>query len=557
MSQKLNSFLYILATLFFLIILYEINSYGSNIPVNDYWEGIKISLGADNKISAVKVFETQNHHLQLLPKIIYYLNIKFFAGNDFVLKYITIFFVLIQIALLYKMARETLDCSYKRAISFVFITFYSFTPLAIDSFSYGYSGTHWILANLMAVLTLYCFYHRKEKPTLYLPILILSGGIAATSHSTGIMVLPALILVYFLAYRPPFKYTLIIAILGVLVVSVCALFVFNVFENPPTEHISNIFPVIFFGVIMSGISAGNAAIAALLGSCILFFMFKISLNLNNSSDVREKEVQLFWIGVAIYCLFCIIAFGFARIDTGGASYVQYSRYQSLPALLLISAFILFIKNKSINSKILIISAVIASMSLTYNKGVSYFNLYRYSQELNDLNRYSLAIEEDFAYNFFISGLSKDEMAKTSEKSVAFLNEYKNIPYNPSKWNMCEQVIHSKSSIDANSSDMKVKGHLVDIKWDHKDSWNPKYKEIIIDGSASEPWECLLVVNKENDIIGAGQPAKYMFDFLYDSLGYEMGQSLYRLIIPNDHEAINIIAFDNVNKQPTSYPLVIE
>jgi hypothetical protein len=98
-----------------------------------------------------------NEHFVLIPAIIYALNIVITQGSNIGLCVVSWFLALIQchvlIALLpLKLNRFPLQF----ILVVVAISIFNFTPAAAHNWMRGFSGVHWIIANLFVICSIFC-----------------------------------------------------------------------------------------------------------------------------------------------------------------------------------------------------------------------------------------------------------------------------------------------------------------------------------------------------------------------------------------------------------------
>jgi len=508
---SLSNFFYVIAITFPLVILYEIFVYGSHVPVHDYWDNMTLMLRYEGKVDLLSL---QNEHIQAVARIIYYVNMHLFDGHDLPLKLVSFVFAALQIPMIYSIARKYITCDFKRSLCFFIITSYCFTPFAIENFIAGMSGTVWLSTNFFVIAAFYSFYNRNQRPYLYKLTFVMSCIFASLSHSTGFFILPSLAVAYLLAYRPSLKVSLAILSTSCILVLAYILFFFEV----PEQHVEtynmglldNLLPKILSIVLMSGMAISYVIFAPILACVILYNLARTSLRVHKIKEASEKENKIFFIAIAVYSLAFISSCSFARYDIVFMGFVDDSRYQSLPALLLIASFIMFIKNVKIqpDSKKYIISlCVLALTAVTFGRGFAKVELFRSIHEISNLNSYSLLLNESFVFSVY----NKPEFkAPVSEKkdfieknSVKYLRNYKNVPFNESYWNKCDRAI--KEGIE---SDVQNSESMFNWGYSKLDSpgWDHSFVQIYMLENKTDT-ECVLITDAQNQIVGAGFPSK--------------------------------------------------
>lgn len=148
-----------------------------NIPSHDYWGIISVILSSDGYTNHVADwFVRQNGHILFVPSIIYALNIKLANGSNLGLTLTAWFLALFQTLLLIKLLPSSVKNWTTRVLLVFTVSAFSFTPSAVDHWTLGFSGVHWIAANVMAVGAIACltfYYHRQKN------VWILGSGLLA------------------------------------------------------------------------------------------------------------------------------------------------------------------------------------------------------------------------------------------------------------------------------------------------------------------------------------------------------------------------------------------
>ncbi|HEY6130459.1 MAG TPA: hypothetical protein VIV27_00495 [Halioglobus sp.] len=135
------------------------------------------------------LFFYSNEHLTVIPQLLYWLNIKLFAGSNIALGLIDVGVVLGTVAFLGLMVRELyLDRTVRLAI-FTLSVAILFGLSGAWNFIYGMSGAAWLSANLFVVAAVY--FRGREK---YWAAAI-AAVFATASYGTGIFVWPSIIAV--------------------------------------------------------------------------------------------------------------------------------------------------------------------------------------------------------------------------------------------------------------------------------------------------------------------------------------------------------------------------
>ena len=98
-----------------------------------------------------------NEHFVLIPAIIYGLNIIFTQGSNIGLCLIAWFLAWIQCYVLIALLPLKLRSFPLQFISVILcISIFNFTPAAAHNWMRGFSGVHWIIANLFVICSIFC-----------------------------------------------------------------------------------------------------------------------------------------------------------------------------------------------------------------------------------------------------------------------------------------------------------------------------------------------------------------------------------------------------------------
>jgi len=158
------------------------------ISSHDYWGIIGVIISEDGFSDRLtNWFIHQNGHILFLPAIIYALNIILTQGSNVGLTLTAWSLALLQTLLLIKLLPTHIQ-NWQTKIVLVFsISAFSFTPSAVHSWMLGFSGVHWIAANLLAIaaiasLTLY--YHNQRL--IWIPVSVFLAALATVTYGTAV-----------------------------------------------------------------------------------------------------------------------------------------------------------------------------------------------------------------------------------------------------------------------------------------------------------------------------------------------------------------------------------
>jgi len=162
---------------------------GSRLQYADYWRMIETLLQADGSLNVSGLFAFSNHHFIAFAQLLYWLNIKLFAGSNIALGLIDVVIVCCTLALLGLMIRRLeLDRTLRFAL-FGLTGALLFSLSGAWNFIYGMSGAAWLSANLFVVAAIYLRSVNRNITA------ILAAVLATMSYGTGIFAWPAIIAV--------------------------------------------------------------------------------------------------------------------------------------------------------------------------------------------------------------------------------------------------------------------------------------------------------------------------------------------------------------------------
>jgi len=160
---------------------------GSRLQYADYWRMIETLLQPDGSLSVSGLFTFSNHHFIAFAQLLYWLNIKLFAGSNIALGLIDVAIVCCTLGLLGLMIRRLeLDRTLRFAL-FGLTGALLFSLSGAWNFIYGMSGAAWLSANLFAVAAIYL---RSAERNI---TAIVAAVFATMSYGTGIFAWPAII----------------------------------------------------------------------------------------------------------------------------------------------------------------------------------------------------------------------------------------------------------------------------------------------------------------------------------------------------------------------------
>ncbi|MDE5071856.1 MAG: hypothetical protein O4806_08320, partial [Trichodesmium sp. St5_bin8] len=233
----------------------------------DYWWMIKNIYSIDG--FSTNIFDwifRANEHFVLIPAIIYALNIVITKGSNIGLCLATFFLACVQGILLKTLVPNTLKKH--RPILFLlilFISVFNFTPAAAHNWMRGYSGVHWVIANLFVIASI--FYVKKlleSQQNRFAITSIILGILGCISYSTALGIWPILCGVAIL-YKLPKKLTFSYLFFSVLVIGI-----YFITYTTPSHHPSlsklNFFDIVtYIPIYLGAIFTHNISLASAIG----------------------------------------------------------------------------------------------------------------------------------------------------------------------------------------------------------------------------------------------------------------------------------------------------
>ena len=162
---------------------------GSSLQYADYWRTVEYLYEPGGSLNLEGLFHFSNHHFIASAQLLYWLNIKFFAGSNIAPGLIDIAIVLVMLALLALIIRRS---SFNREFGVVLfglagVLFFSLS--GAWNFTRAMSGAAWLSANLFVVATIY---FRSRDKHVYTTL----AAIGATmSYGTGLFAWPVAVVV--------------------------------------------------------------------------------------------------------------------------------------------------------------------------------------------------------------------------------------------------------------------------------------------------------------------------------------------------------------------------
>ncbi|MDJ0519946.1 MAG: hypothetical protein QNJ74_28025 [Trichodesmium sp. MO_231.B1] len=304
----------------------------------DYWWMIKNIYSIDG--FSTNIFDWMfraNEHFVLIPAIIYALNILVTKGSNIGLCLATFFLAVAQGILLIALVANTLK-KYRPILLLLilFISVFNFTPAAAHNWMRGYSGVHWVIANLFVIASIFCVKKLLESQQNRFAIAsIILGILGCISYSTALGIWPILCAIAIL-YKLPKKFTISYLFFSVLVIGIYFLTYTTPSHHPSLSKLNFIDIVAYIPVYLGAIFTHNIPVASAIGwvGLILAGIFLIYWLF-----IIYPQDWLPWLSIIIYSFGTALMAAVSRSGFGAEQAIA-SRYATLPSLFWLSLIIL-------------------------------------------------------------------------------------------------------------------------------------------------------------------------------------------------------------------------
>ncbi len=360
-------------------VLYLISQAGHLLNF-DYWWMIK-------NIYSIDGFSTNpfdwifraNEHLVLIPAIIYALNIVITKGSNIGLCLATFLLAAIQSLILIKLLPEKLTKNRPVfALLIICISLFNFTPAAAHNWMRGYSGVHWVIANLFVIASIYCLQKTVEQASCPLKSTqnkwatasIIFGILGCISYSTPLALWPILCAAAILM-RLPRRIIIAYFSFTILVIGIYFLTYKTPSHHPSLSQVNLFDTLAYIPVYLGAIFTHNIPVALIIGSIGLilaagFHLYWLlsknlfappsKLKISSSSSPLSKGGGggiagagegaalpdfLPWLSIIIYTFGTALMAAISRSGFGIDQAIA-SRYATLPALFWLSIIVLTI-----------------------------------------------------------------------------------------------------------------------------------------------------------------------------------------------------------------------
>ncbi|MEG4575256.1 hypothetical protein QUA56_21590 [Microcoleus sp. N3A4] len=309
-----------------------------------------------------------NEHFVLIPAIIYGLNIVFTQGSNIGLCLVAWFLAWIQCYVLIALLPLNLRRFPLQFISLLLcISIFNFTPAAAHNWMRGFSGVHWIIANLFVICSIFCLQsyatvllnkREAEPPDIHsqaepgnefvgaaLPHLqnkwvigsIVFGVLGCISYSTPLALWPILCAAA-VVLRFPRRITYLYFIAAIAVIGIYFVTYKTPSHHPSLTKINPLKTIEYIPTYLGGIFSENIIVASIIGIIGLmaatgFVGYWLFVKKVDNPD------WLPWLSIQLYTLQTALMAAVSRSGFG-VEQATASRYATLPALFWMSTIVL-------------------------------------------------------------------------------------------------------------------------------------------------------------------------------------------------------------------------
>jgi hypothetical protein len=321
-----------------------------------------------------------NEHLVLIPAIIYGLNIAVTQGSNIGLCLVAWFLAWIQCHVLIALLPLNLRRFPLQFISLLLcISIFNFTPAAAHNWMRGFSGVHWIIANLFVICSIFCLQsyatvllNKREAlpPDIHSQTLpgnefvgpvppsppphlqnkwvigsIVFGVLGCISYSTPLALWPILCAAA-VVLRFPRRITYLYFIASIAVIGIYFLTYRTPSHHPSLTKINPLKTLEYIPTYLGGIFSNNIIIASIIGIIGLmavtgfvgYWLF-VKKVVKRSYPVGNRLDWLPWLSIQLYTLQTALMAAVSRSGFG-VEQATASRYATLPALFWMSTIVL-------------------------------------------------------------------------------------------------------------------------------------------------------------------------------------------------------------------------
>ncbi|MEG4583785.1 hypothetical protein QUA54_00860 [Microcoleus sp. MOSTC5] len=311
-----------------------------------------------------------NEHFVLIPAIIYGLNIAVTQGSNIGLCLVAWCLAWIQCYVLIALLPLNLRRFPLQFISLLLcISIFNFTPAAAHNWMRGFSGVHWIIANLFVICSIFClqYYvkllsrkreaepldiHSQAEPgnggweqNKWVIGSIVFGVLGCISYSTPLALWPILCAAA-VVLRFPRRITYLYFIASIGVIGIYFLTYKTPSHHPSLTKINPLKTLEYIPTYLGGIFSENIIFASIIGIIGLmaatgfvgYWLF-VKKVVKRSYPVGNRADWLPWLSIQLYTLQTALMAAVSRSGFG-VEQATASRYATLPALFWMSTIVL-------------------------------------------------------------------------------------------------------------------------------------------------------------------------------------------------------------------------
>jgi hypothetical protein len=293
----------------------------------DYWYLLTRFLNPDGTIAGIGPGNLQsNDHILGVPALVYWINIKLFAGDNRTLGVFVVGTAVVTVLVLRAALPKTLPPLLRAGIV-VTASALLFSPHGLWNFTRAMSGTAWLTANMIVVIALLLGTKGKWWPAWA------TGLVGAVTYGSAFAVWPVLALIAFLR-RDPWWQRILPIVVGVLIYGWWMLSQPpNPLPGSPTDDLGSLLYNLLI-VVGHLWTAETSGVAVFAGGVILAGYAALA----SSHTAREPQFR-FWWAVAVFGFLGSGMIAASRVDYGIESGME-SRYTSFSVLMSVPLFVL-------------------------------------------------------------------------------------------------------------------------------------------------------------------------------------------------------------------------
>lgn len=311
-----------------------------------------------------------NEHFVLIPAIIYGLNIIVTQGSNIGLCLIAWFLAWLQCYVLIALLPLKLRNFPLQFISVILcISIFNFTPAAAHNWMRGFSGVHWIIANLFVICSIFCLHSyvnlllnsREAQPlgihsqtemgnegwqqNKWVIGSIVFGILGCISYSTPLGLWPILCGAA-IVLRFPRRITYLYFAASIAVIGIYFLTYKTPSNHPSLTKINPLKTLEYIPIYLGGIFSENLIVASIIGiigsiavTGFVGYWLLAKKSVQLGYPVGNRPNWLPWLSIQLYTLQTALMAAVSRSGFG-VEQATASRYATLPALFWMSTIIL-------------------------------------------------------------------------------------------------------------------------------------------------------------------------------------------------------------------------